>query len=148
MLIDGTFEVRAPVDRVWSLLKDVPAVTPCIPDAEILERVDERTYRIRVGAVVGPVRLTYKALLTVEAIDDEARSAVLRVSGTDVSGRGGLSATARSTVSSEGQGARLALTVDAKVSGVIASLGGGLIQTVAKKKIAEFAANVEKLAQS
>jgi carbon monoxide dehydrogenase subunit G len=40
---------------------------------------------------------------------------------------------------------RVLLHADAQISGIIASVGGRLIESVAKKTIREFAANLAKL---
>ncbi|HWT04830.1 MAG TPA: SRPBCC domain-containing protein, partial [Xanthomonadales bacterium] len=61
MIIDDGFDIDAPVDRVWALLKDIPKVATCIPRAEITEVVDARTYRAKVSVKVGPVEVSYRA---------------------------------------------------------------------------------------
>ena len=37
MTIDDAFDIDAPLERVWALLKDVPRVATCIPNAELTE---------------------------------------------------------------------------------------------------------------
>lgn len=148
MIIDGTFEVRAPIERVWPLLKDVPKVAPCIPGAQLLEQVDANTYRVLVPAGLGPVQLSYRAQVSIESVDDAAHQATLRISGMDAKGRGGIEATARCTAQAAGGGTRVDVSVEAKISGILATLGGGLVQGATKKKLVEFGANLERLAQA
>ena len=50
-----------------------------------------------------------------------------------------------SDVAAAGTGSRIALRADAKISGVVATVGGRLIEGVAKKQIAAFAENLSKL---
>ena len=81
MIIDDGFDIDAPVDRVWSLLKDIPKVATCIPRAEITEVVDERTYRAKVSVRVGPVEVSYRAVITVQSLDDATHTAKFHVKG-------------------------------------------------------------------
>jgi len=143
--IDDAFEVDAPLERVWPVLKDVPRVATCIPNAEITEVVDERTYRAKVAVKVGPVSVSYRATIVVESFDDATHVATLRVKGDELRGRGGVTATIVSTASDRGGKTHVALHTDAQISGIVASVGGRLIEGVAQKTIAAFAANLAQL---
>jgi len=50
-----------------------------------------------------------------------------------------------SSVEPDGTGSRVKLRADAKISGVVATVGGRMIEGVAKKQIATFAENLSKL---
>ncbi len=145
MIIEDAFEVDAPVERVWPLLKDVPRVATCIPNAEITEVVDERTYRAKVAVKVGPVSVSYRATIVVESLDDAAHAATLKVKGDETRGRGGVSATVVSTATARDGKTHVDLRTDAQISGIIATVGGRLIEGVAQKTVAQFAENLAKL---
>ena len=145
MIIDDSFEVDAPVERVWPVLKDVPRVATCIPNAEITEVVDERTYRAKVSVKVGPVSVSYRATIFVESLDDATHTATLRVQGDESRGRGGVKASIVSRAVQQDGKTHVDLHTDAQISGIIATVGGRLIEGVAKKTVAEFAANLAKL---
>lgn len=145
MIIEDSFEVEAPVERVWPLLKDVPRVATCIPNAEITEVVDERTYRAKVAVKVGPVSVSYRATIVVESLDDAAHAATLKVKGDETRGRGGVTATVVSTATARDGKTHVALRTDAQISGIIATVGGRLIEGVAQKTVAQFAENLAKL---
>jgi carbon monoxide dehydrogenase subunit G len=145
MIIDDSFEIDAPVDRVWPVLCDVPRVATCIPNAQITEIVDDKTYKAKVAVKVGPVAVSYGATIVVESLDDATHTATLQVQGNETRGRGGVRATVVSRVVSSDGKTRVELHVDAQISGIIASVGGRLIEGVAKKTVAEFAANLAKL---
>ena len=70
MIIEDGFDVGAPLDRVWELLKDIPRVATCIPNAEVTEVVDEHTYKAKVAVKIGPVAVSYRATIVVESFDD------------------------------------------------------------------------------
>jgi uncharacterized protein len=143
--IDDAFDVAAPLDRVWSLLKDVPRVATCIPNAEITEVVDEKTYRAKVAVKVGPVAVSYRATIVVESLDDATHTATLQVQGDESRGRGGVKAGVVARASERDGKSHVDLHTDAQISGIVATVGGRLIEGVAKRTIAEFAANLAKL---
>ena len=145
MIIEDGFDVDAPVDRVWPVLCDVPRVATCIPNAEITEVVDPKTYKAKVAVKVGPVSVSYGATIVVESLDDATHTATLQVSGNELRGRGGVKAKVVSTATDIGGKTHVALHTDASISGIIATVGGRLIEGVAKKTVAEFAANLTKL---
>lgn len=145
MTIDDSFEIEAPVDRVWALLTDIPKVATCIPNAEITEVVDDKTYRAKVSVKVGPVSVGYKATIYVEKLDPATHTAAFRVQGDELRGRGGVKATMTSQAIALDGKTRVTLHSDAQISGIVASVGGRLIESVAKKTIGEFATNLSKM---
>jgi carbon monoxide dehydrogenase subunit G len=145
MIIDDSFVVDAPPERVWPILCDVPRVATCIPNAEITEIVDAKTYKAKVAVKVGPVAVSYGATIIVESLDDATHTATLKVQGNETRGRGGVKASVVSRAIAADGKTRVELHTDAQISGIIASVGGRLIEGVAKKTVAEFAANLAKL---
>jgi carbon monoxide dehydrogenase subunit G len=55
MQIQNTLSVPLPPTEAWRVLMDIPRVAPCMPGAELIERVDGRTYRGKVSVRLGPV---------------------------------------------------------------------------------------------
>lgn len=66
MLMEGRFTLRAPIRRVWDTLLEPETLLACIPGAERVERIDEKTYECVVKQKVGPisVRFKFKSILT------------------------------------------------------------------------------------
>ena len=145
MTIDEAFDVDAPLERVWTVLKDVPRVATCIPNASITGVVDEHTYRAAVSMKVGPVAVSYKATIVVESFDDATHTARMRVQGDELRGRGGVKANIVSHAVERDGGTHVTLHTEAQISGIVATVGGRLIAGVAGKTVAEFAANLAKL---
>lgn len=142
MNIDNEFEVGAPLDRVWPLLKDVRRVATCIPNAEITHVVDDATYKASVSVKVGPVNVNYRATVVVLSVDERAHRAEFRIDGQDKSGRGGIKATLTSSASERGGTTHVVMHTDAQISGIVATVGGRLIEGVAKQTVSTFAANL------
>jgi carbon monoxide dehydrogenase subunit G len=145
MTIDDSFDVDAPIDKVWPLLQDVPKVASCIPNAEITEVVNATTYKAKVKVKAGPAAVDYKATIYVEEMDNVTHTARLRVQGDESRGRGGIKATVVSQATDIGGKTHVTLHTEAQISGIVATIGGRLIEGVAKKTVAEFAANLANL---
>ena len=148
MTVHDGFDVAAPLDRVWPLLRDVPRVAGCIPDVTITETVDERTYRAAVAVKVGPVSVGYRATVTIETFDDATHTATVRVQGDEARGRGGVQALITLHAAADGGATAIDVRADAQITGIVATVGGRLIEGVAKQKLARFASNLETLLQT
>ena len=107
--------------------------------------VDERTHRAKVAVKVGPVAVSYPATIVIESLDDAAHVATLKVKGDESRGRGGVTATVVSTATARDGKTHVDLRTDAQVSGIIATVGGRLIEGVAQKTVAQFAENLARL---
>ncbi|NOR53008.1 MAG: carbon monoxide dehydrogenase [Candidatus Aminicenantes bacterium] len=66
MIIEGNLTLKAPIQKLWDTLLDPETLRECIPGAEKIERLDERTYDCTVKQKVGPisVRFKFKNILT------------------------------------------------------------------------------------
>lgn len=149
MTIDDVVTVDAPLEEVWKALLDVPRVATCIPGAAVDEVVSPTQYRCSVKVTVGPVSVAYRALLTVQEIDDVSHRAVLSIEGRESRGRGGVQAFVTTDATAEGDTRmRLRIHVEANVTGIVASIGGRLIEGVAKKTTAQFANNLSTLVRA
>ena len=66
MLMEGKFGLKAPIQKVWETLLEPETLLSCIPGAEKIERLDEKTYECVVKQKVGPisVKFKFKSILT------------------------------------------------------------------------------------
>jgi len=66
MLMEGKFTLEAPIQKIWNTLLEAETLLSCIPGAEKIERLDERTYDCVVKQKVGPisVKFQFKSILT------------------------------------------------------------------------------------
>jgi carbon monoxide dehydrogenase subunit G len=138
--LEQSFEVRAPVERVWETLVDIERVAPCLPGAEITEAGEDGTYRGTFSVRLGPTTAAYRGELNMEELDEEARRVVMRASGQDKRGQGSAKATIVSTMHGEGELTRVDVETDFTITGRLASFGrGGMIQDISNRLLREFA---------
>ena len=55
-----SFQVMAPIEKVWDFLSDIEQVTPCLPGAELGEALDENRHSVKITVKVGPIKSRYK----------------------------------------------------------------------------------------
>ena len=146
MIISDSFDVDAPLETVWALLRDVPRGATCIPNAKITAVVDDKTYTAEIGMKVGPVSVAYKATIVIDKIDDVTHDVEMNVRGNESKGRGDVSARVTSHAEARGTSTHVTMETNASMTGVIATVGGRLIEGVAKMTTAKFAQNLAKLA--
>jgi carbon monoxide dehydrogenase subunit G len=138
--LEQSFEVRAPVDRVWETLVDIERVAPCLPGAEITEAGDDGTYRGTFSVRLGPTTAAYRGELKMEDLDQAARRVVMRASGQDKRGQGSAKASIVSTMREEGDVTRVDVETDFTITGRLARFGrGGMIQDISNRLLKEFA---------
>jgi carbon monoxide dehydrogenase subunit G len=138
--LEQSFEVRAPVDRVWETLVDIERVAPCLPGAEITEAGDDGTYRGTFSVRLGPTTAAYRGELKMEDVDQASRRVVMRASGQDKRGQGSAKASIVSTMREEGDVTRVDVETDFTITGRLARFGrGGMIQDISNRLLKEFA---------
>lgn len=60
MIIEGKFTVNAPIQKLWDTLFDVQALAACLPGAEKVEQIDDKTYDVVMKQRVGIVKVKMK----------------------------------------------------------------------------------------
>jgi carbon monoxide dehydrogenase subunit G len=139
MLIENSFDVAQPIDRVWAYLLDVEQVVPCMPGAELTETIDDRNWKGKVKVKLGPVSLSFNGKVSIEEQDDTAHRIVLKGSGMEQRGKGAASATVTSTLEAVDGGTRVNVVQDLKVQGQAAQFSRGMMQDVSSKLTKQFA---------
>ncbi|MDO8876124.1 MAG: SRPBCC family protein [Pseudolabrys sp.] len=150
MDIKNSFTVPLPVDEAWKLLLDIRTIAPCMPGAELLEVIDDRTFKGKVSVRLGPVALSFVGTARFEEIDAVAHRARLKGQGTDSKGRGGVTGVVTLALSpAVGGGTNVNVNTSVNLSGAVAQYGrgAGMIQDVATEIIGQFAASLNAMLQ-
>jgi uncharacterized protein len=144
MLIEDSFTVRTPVDRMWAVLHDVEQIAPCMPGAELTDAVDDRTWKGKVHVKFGPVQMAFSGTVVMDERDDVAHRAKLSAKGTEQRGKGAATAKVESWLEPAGdEGTTVHIRSDITITGAAAQLSRGLIPEVSKLLTRQFAECLE-----
>jgi uncharacterized protein len=139
MKLEHSFDVKAPLERVWQALVDVERVAPCLPGAEITEAGDDGSYRGNFTVKLGPTTASYRGELAMEEVDEQAHRAVMRANGSDKRGQGSAKATIVNVMRQEGELTKVEVETDFTITGRLARFGrGGMIQDVSNRLLRDF----------
>ncbi|MEO6012527.1 MAG: SRPBCC family protein [Devosia sp.] len=142
--IEEIFVIDAPVDAVWAFISDPAKVVTCLPGAELMNVVDDKTYEGKVKVKVGPIVAQYKGVARIEALDAVARTIRVVGEGKEMTGAGLAKAGMVGAVeAAPGGGTRVSVNADVDIKGKLAQFGGGLIQEVARQIFKQFADNMQ-----
>jgi carbon monoxide dehydrogenase subunit G len=143
--IEERFEVKAPVERVWSYLIDPKRVVQCLPGAELLEQQDERTFLGAIKVKVGPLSMSYKGQAKFTDINEETHQARMVGDAREVGGSGSTKVSMLSTVSPlDGGGCEVIVNADIDLVGKIVQFGRGMIEEVSRQMFRQFSTCVRQ----
>jgi carbon monoxide dehydrogenase subunit G len=145
MKLEQSFEVDAPLERVWKTLIDVESVAPCLPGAAVTGRNDDGSYNGTFTVKIGPTTASYTGRLEMENVDEGAHTATMQAQGTDKRGQGGAKATIYSRLApANGRGTRVEVVTDYHITGRLARFGrGGMIEDISERLLREFAKRLQ-----
>jgi uncharacterized protein len=146
MKLEQSFEVDAPLERVWQTLIDVEHVAPCLPGAAVTGRNDDGSYNGTFTVKIGPTTASYTGRLEMENVDEASHTATMQAQGTDKRGQGGAKATILSRLAPvDGHGGtRVEVVTDYHITGRLARFGrGGMIEDISERLLREFAKRLQ-----
>jgi carbon monoxide dehydrogenase subunit G len=145
MKLEQSFEVRAPVDRVWDMLVDLDRVAPCLPGAEITESGDDGSYRGSFTVKLGPTTAAYRGEVKLEEVDQAGHRVRMQARGQDKRGQGSAKATITSALHEEDELTRVDVETDFTLTGRLARFGrGGMIEDVSNRLMRDFAGCLQR----
>jgi len=136
--IRETFQVQAPIDRVWKFVLDPHNVAACMPGASLEQVVDEKTFVGNIKVKVGAVMAAYKGRVELTEVDAASYTVKMKAEGTE-SGGGTASGSMVSRLVTLPDG-RTEVVAEASVdlTGRIMQVGRGMIQGVSKQLFQQF----------
>lgn len=143
MELHNEFTVNVPPERAWEVLTDIPAIAPCLPGAELTGQ-DGDVYSGRIRVKVGPVKSEFTGTADFVVQDAETRHVEISAKGRDSRGAGNASATITADMSPDGDGTKVVIDTDLKVSGKVAQFGKGTMVDISEKLIGQFVECVEQ----
>src|SRR4030095_6662388 len=143
--IEERFEVQAPVDRVWKYMIDPARVVQCLPGAELLESVDERTFLGAIKVKVGPVAMSYKGQGKFTEVSEETHEVRMVGEAREVGGSGSTKVSMLSAVAPlPNGGSEVSVKADIDLVGRIVQFGRGMIEEVSKQIFRQFSSCVKQ----
>ncbi len=146
--IEKTFQVQEPIEKVWSLLSDPKKVVICVPGASITEQVDEKTYKGAISVKVGPSVSDFKGEVQIVRLDNAAHEIELLGKGQDTRGKGSAQMKMTGKLRTLDDGATEVVSVsEMNVVGILAQMGGRMIQEVSNIMFEKFSNNFRQQLQ-
>jgi len=144
MDMKGEYRIPAPRAAVWAALNDVDVLKAAIPGCDSINRLSDTEIEATVKAKIGPVKASFKGLVTLSDIDPPNG---YTIRGEGKGGPAGFAkGGAKVRLVDVGSETILSYKVDASVGGKIAQIGARLIDSTAKKLADEFFAKFSALA--
>lgn len=144
MLLNNSFDVAQPLDKVWAFFDDIPAVAACLPGAELTQDLGDDKYLGKVGIRMGPVKMAFDGQATVVERDPAAYRLVLDAAGSDQKGRGNAAMVIRAQLTPTARGTTVSLEQDLQLSGAAAQFGRGMVADVNAVIMGQFAQNMQQ----
>ena len=148
MELKNEFRVGVPIEQAWRALTDVEYIAPCMPGAQLTE-IDGEEFKGQVKVKVGPITAQYKGAAKFKEKDESQYRLVLDATGRDTRGAGNAAAEVTAEMTSDGDGTKIVIMTDLKVTGKVAQFGRGVMADVSEKLISQFVESLEqKLVES
>jgi len=140
MKIEGTQELHAPRDRVYSALTDPEILQRCIPGCESLEKTAEDTYAATLKAGVGSIKGIFKGEVRLEDMRPPEHYRIV------VAGKGGVGfakGSADFDLEEKDRATLIKYSGELQIGGTIAGVGQRMIQGAARMMASRFFAALE-----
>jgi carbon monoxide dehydrogenase subunit G len=148
MLIEGKFTMKAPIQQVWDFLLEPGTLASCIPGAEKMEPIDDKTWEGVVKQKVGPISVKLKFTQTLTEVDPPKHvKAVGR--GADITKAGTFTQETVVDLSEIGKGeVEVAYRSNVSMVGRLATFGERIMRAKVNKVGEEFTRNLQERLKS
>jgi uncharacterized protein len=138
--IEGNYTFNAPRDRVWQVLLDPKIIAQCMPGCESMNEVAPDQFEAVMKVGVASVKGTYKGKV---AIKDKQAPSHYVLSGQGSGGPGFMQGDVAIDLEESNGQTVLKYSTDAKIGGLIASVGQRMMNGVAKMMVEQFFKKME-----
>jgi carbon monoxide dehydrogenase subunit G len=130
--------LKAPIQKIWDTLLEPETLLSCIPGAEKIERLDEKTYDCVVKQKIGPVSVKFKFKSTITKMESPVHMEI-EGEGEDIAKAGHF--VQKSIVDLQEispNEVEVSYKTDATIVGKLAMFGDRMMRAKAKKVEEEF----------
>ena len=138
--IEGQYTFNAPRERVWQVLLDPKVLAQCMPGCESMTEVAPDQFEAVMKVGVASVKGTYKGKVSIK---DKQPPAHYVLSGEGSGGPGFMQGDVSIDLDEANGQTLLKYSTDAKIGGLIASVGQRMLNGVAKMMVDQFFKKVE-----
>ncbi len=148
MLIEGQFNLKAPIQKVWESLLDPQTLGTCVPGTEKMEAIDDKTYESVVKQKVGPIKVKLK--FTTKLTEVRPPNYIKAVGrGADVTKLGNFSAEIEVKLTEKKPNdVDVAYTANISLVGRLATFGERVMRAKSKSVGDEFTKNLQEKLQA
>lgn len=144
MKFEGSFDLKAPPEVFFRVATDPNKFSKAIPDVKKVTVKDKDNFNVEFTISLGPIRGTMKVDFAYEKVEPNSFLSVV--------GKGsGLQSTVNvridAKVSPSSSGSKVDWSADLTVGGLVASVGGRLIESVTKDKVTQIIENLRKIVE-
>ncbi len=138
--IEGSYTFNAPREKVWEVLLDPKVMAQCIPGCEGLNQIGPDQYEATMKVGIAAVKGSYKGKVTIK---DKQPPSHYVLSGEGAGGPGFMQGDVAIDLKENNGQTVLTYSTDAKVGGLIASIGQRMLGGVAKMMVDQFFKKIE-----
>jgi len=135
MKLEGSYEVKAPREKVWSAFLDPETLRKAIPGCEKLEMIGPDEYKATLKIGVAAVKGTFEGKVR---LSDKKPSDSYRLAAEGSGGPGFVRADTLISLADIDGGTRVSYTADVQVGGLIAGVGQRMLGGVSKMMADQF----------
>ena len=135
MKLEGSYEVKAPREKVWSAFLDPETLRKAIPGCEKLEMIGPDEYKATLKIGVAAVKGTFEGKVR---LLDKKPSGSYRLAADGSGGPGFVRADTLISLADIDGGTRVTYSADVQVGGLIAGVGQRMLGGVSKMMADQF----------
>jgi hypothetical protein len=143
--ITKKFSLEAPIKEVWKRLSNPKEISGCVPGATITDQIDDNNYKGEVTLKFGPIKTKYDGEITIEEMDNDDHTMLLRGKGLDSKGKGNAEMTMNGSAVKTDEGTEVDFKMVVNIQGTLAQFGSRLINDVSAQLMDQFVDNFKKL---
>ena len=140
LIIEGSYRLSAPRERVWQVLLDPKIMAQCMPGCENLKELAPDQFEAIMKVGVASVKGTYKGKVTIK---DKQAPAHYVLSGEGQGGPGFMRGEMTIDLEEEDGKTLLKYRAEPQVGGLIAAIGQRMLNGVAKMMVEQFFKKME-----
>lgn len=148
MILEGKIKLNAPIQKLWDTLLQEETLRECVPGAEKIERIDEKTYDCVIKQKVGPISVRFKFKNILTKVEPPSHLE-MEGEGEDIGKAGRFTQKTSIDLKETDAGeVEVSYRCNANIVGKLAMFGDRLMRAKAKKIEAEFSASLQEKLKS